>query len=682
MSPRRRRLADGARRGRCTAARSGGVAGRHADRAPASPRSAPAAVRRRSTGREPLPPALASASPLRARRVRPRATPRASAPAADGRRAARRRRCCGGSRRRSTSSPRCAPACCARPSARSCGWRSRWPSASCAARSRSIRALLVGDGARGARAARRARRGDHPPASRRLRRRHRAARSPRSASAVERRRRSGRQPRRLPRRSRTSASIDAGIDAQIRELARALLGDEHAPGGRRARPSAGRRAEPASRSTPTSTRLRTRRADAGHRAGGPRRRTAGRVDRTGRERRRNLRSAHAAAAPPLPVEVVGFRDGRLLSVPLGDTAGIRPGDRIVARGGVADDSGRRRRCSAASSTGSAGRSTAWDRCDAASARRCDRRRSIRWTASRSRMPIGTGVRAIDALLTCGRGQRIGVFGGSGVGKSTLLGMMARGTEADVVVLGLVGERGREVRSFLEHDLGPGGLERSVVVVSTSDSPPLARLRAAYAATAIAEHFRDDGKHVLLMMDSITRFAMAQREVGLAAGEPPTAKGYPPSVFARLPGLLERAGAVRGSRQHHRVLHRARRRRRPQRADRRRRPRHSRRPHRAVARSGGAQSLSGDRHPATASAGRCRDVTVAGAPRARPAQVREWLATLRDNEDLVSVGAYVRRQQSAHRRRARPARGDRPVPVSAGRHQRPAAPTPSRALTAL
>jgi len=157
-------------------------------------------------------------------------------------------------------------------------------------------------------------------------------------------------------------------------------------------------------------------------------------------------------------------------------------------------------------------------------------------------PIGTGVRAMDGLLTCGRGQRIGLFGGSGVGKSTLLGMMARGTEADVVVLALVGERGREVRSFLEHDLGPQGLERSVVVVSTSDSPPLLRLRAAYSATAIAEHFRAAGKNVLLMMDSVTRFAMAQREVGLAAGEPPTAKGYPPSVFALLPGLLERAGA--------------------------------------------------------------------------------------------------------------------------------------------
>jgi FliI/YscN family ATPase len=217
-------------------------------------------------------------------------------------------------------------------------------------------------------------------------------------------------------------------------------------------------------------------------------------------------------------------------------------------------------------------------------------------------------------------------------------MMARGTEADVVVLGLIGERGREVRSFIEHDLGPRGLERSVLVVSTSDSPPLARQRAAYAATAIAEAFRDQGKHVLLMMDSITRFAMAQREVGLAAGEPPTAKGYPPSVFARLPGLLERAGAlrdrgsitafytvlvegddtnepisdaVRGILDGHIIL---------------------------------SRDLAARNHyPAIDvlhSVSRTMPAVTTPDHRRRAGAVREWLATLRDNEDLVSVGAYA------------------------------------------
>jgi FliI/YscN family ATPase len=151
------------------------------------------------------------------------------------------------------------------------------------------------------------------------------------------------------------------------------------------------------------------------------------------------------------------------------------------------------------------------------------------------------VRAIDSLLTCGRGQRLGIFSGSGVGKSTLLGQMARASSAGVNVIVLVGERGREVREFLERDLGPEGLAKSVVVVATSDEPALVRLQAAFLGTAIAEYFRDSGQDVLLMMDSVTRFALAQREIGLAAGEPPATRGYPPSVFGILPRLLERSG---------------------------------------------------------------------------------------------------------------------------------------------
>ena len=156
-------------------------------------------------------------------------------------------------------------------------------------------------------------------------------------------------------------------------------------------------------------------------------------------------------------------------------------------------------------------------------------------------PLPLGVRALDTMTPCGRGQRVGIFAGSGVGKSTLLGMLARGTQADVVVVGLVGERGREVREFLEDDLGQTARERVVTVVATSDEPPLPRLRAAYTATRIAEWYRDQGLDVLLLVDSLTRFAMARREIGLAAGEPPATRGYPPSVFAELPRLLERAG---------------------------------------------------------------------------------------------------------------------------------------------
>ena len=340
---------------------------------------------------------------------------------------------------------------------------------------------------------------------------------------------------------------------------------------------------------------------------------------------------------PLAVEVVGFRDGRLVSVPLGDTAGIRPGDPIVGRGGA---------LTVRAGDALLGRviDGLGQPIDGLPPPDTDRIVPLRPPALNPmdrepvRTAIGTGVRAIDALLTCGRGQRIGVFGGSGVGKSTLLGMMARGTEADVVVLGLIGERGREVRSFLEHDLGPRGRERSVVVVSTSDSPPLARQRAAYTATAIAEAFREAGRHVLLMMDSITRFAMAQREIGLAAGEPPTAKGYPPSVFARLPGLLERAGAVRGrgsitafytvlvdGDDHNEPIADA--------------VRGILDGHVVLSRDLAARS----HYPAIdvlPSVSRTMPQVTSPEHRARAAQVRDWLAALRDNDDLISVGAYV------------------------------------------
>jgi flagellum-specific ATP synthase len=245
---------------------------------------------------------------------------------------------------------------------------------------------------------------------------------------------------------------------------------------------------------------------------------------------------------PLQAEVVGFREGRTLLMPLGDAAGVGPGQSVVASGDpvrvelgrgllgrVLDGLGR------PIDGGPPLRAEALRPVDAAPPDVLAR------PTIRERMPLG--VRAIDALMPCGRGQRMGIFAGSGVGKSTTMGMMARGTAADVNVIALVGERGREVREFIEHDLGPEGLARSVVVVATSDQPALVRIKAAFVATTIAEWFRDGGADVLLMMDSVTRLATAQREVGLAIGEPPATRGYTPSVFAMLPRLLERAGTA-------------------------------------------------------------------------------------------------------------------------------------------
>jgi flagellum-specific ATP synthase len=245
-----------------------------------------------------------------------------------------------------------------------------------------------------------------------------------------------------------------------------------------------------------------------------------------------------------PGEIIGFRGRTVLSLPLERPNGIRYGDRVVTRGTrptlrvgeamlgrVIDGSGR--------PIDSGG--PYWAR----EHRPLSREAPLPLDRQPIRDAIGCGIRSIDGFLTCGRGQRVGIFGGSGVGKSTLIGMMTQGTSADLTVLALVGERGREVREFLEEAIGPEGRRRSVIVVSTSDQSPLLRIRAALAATSIAEYFSAVGKHVLLVVDSLTRFAMAQREIGLAAGEPPTAKGYTPSVFNLLARLIERAGHFNG-----------------------------------------------------------------------------------------------------------------------------------------
>ncbi len=248
----------------------------------------------------------------------------------------------------------------------------------------------------------------------------------------------------------------------------------------------------------------------------------------------------ASDSPPLVAEVVGFREQRTLLMPLGDMQGIQPGCPIIPLrtafrtpvgdallGRVLDGLGK-----PIDGKGSLGELHTVPTYN--SAPHPLNRRAIS-------EPMVTGIRVLDGLLTTGKGQRLGIFAGSGVGKSVLMGSIARSSKADVSVIALVGERGREVQEFIDHDLGEEGLKRSVVVVSTSDQPALIRLKAGWVATTIAEFFRANGLNVTLLMDSVTRFAMAQREVGLAIGEPPASKGYPPSVFALLPKLLERAG---------------------------------------------------------------------------------------------------------------------------------------------
>ena len=344
----------------------------------------------------------------------------------------------------------------------------------------------------------------------------------------------------------------------------------------------------------------------------------------------------AGQGPAIPTEAVGFREGRLLLMPLGPMDGVAPGARVRGTGrGLRVPVGPRLLGRIVDGLGQPidGKgplaAAQWAPVDRMPPNPLERQRILE--------PMATGVRALDAMLTVGYGQRLGIFAGSGVGKSTLLGMLARQAEADVNVIALIGERGREVREFLEEDLGEAGLARSVVVVATSDAPALVRLKGAFVATAIAEAFRDMGARVLLMMDSVTRFAMAQREVGLATGEPPATKGYTPSVFALLPRLLERAGmgavggitglytvlvdaddfnepisdAVRGILDGHVILSRA---------------------------------LAAQNHyPAIdilQSVSRVQPLIQPAEPLTHAAALRERMATWQENKDIISLGAYV------------------------------------------
>ncbi len=242
-------------------------------------------------------------------------------------------------------------------------------------------------------------------------------------------------------------------------------------------------------------------------------------------------------------EVVGFQKDRLILLPLEHIEGISPGDTVVAQttlryirlnenvlGRVVNGLGE--------PIDGKGALAGTDK------KALDSGSPPPLSRGKITQPLALGIRSIDSMLTCGRGQRVGIFAGSGVGKSVLLGEIANSSDADVNIVALIGERGREVREFIEEDLGPDGLARSVIVVATSDSPPIQRVKAAFVAVTIAEYFRDQGKNVLFMMDSLTRFAQAQREIGLAAGEPPTSKGYCPSVFSLMPRLIERLGCAK------------------------------------------------------------------------------------------------------------------------------------------
>ncbi len=342
-------------------------------------------------------------------------------------------------------------------------------------------------------------------------------------------------------------------------------------------------------------------------------------------------------AEPIAAEVVGFRQGRALLMPLGNLRGIGPGCRVLATGkpfyvNIGPDL-------VGKVLNGLGRPIlGGDLEGPVMERPVDNQPPNPLERCSIDEVMATGVRAIDSLLTCGQGQRVGIFSGSGVGKSTLLGMISRYSDAEVNVIGLVGERGREVMDFINKDLGPEGLKRSVVIVSTSDRPALERVKAAQVATAVAEYFRDQGRRVILMMDSVTRYAMALREIGLAIGEPPATKGYTPSVFAALPRLLERSGtastgsitgfysvlvdgddlnepisdAVRGILDGHIILSR--------------------------------NLASRNHYPAIdvlGSTSRLMPYIVPSEHREQASQVLELLATYRDNEDLINIGAYVK-----------------------------------------